>query len=1298
MLGLPEDATEAEVLDMADYLGHDAIVYDTPEGKKTLTVEEPGIDETKYMNVMPDTTGTRIPFVEPVQQQEARRMPSLRRTIDRLNKALEAGQMTPEQHSAAVQEERELDKIRQSDKPINPRARGARIIREKLLAAARRGDLTEGDVDFAEWFIMQNPALVNEVGISVKKGNEYQKNVAGFYNDIGKIINLIKKSGSDSTTVHEILHHMERMMPTEVQDAIRGAWVKKLYAAKKKAAKGKDEKLIKFFDLLTDHHFGSGNGNSKLKSAVEVMEMIKNGEVDISNYQFVNPSEFWAVNATSIMQNRYNFSDTVLNRLKNWLREFSQTVKGIFGLPSDAPIIKTLNSLMKSDGKFKSEVMLGEGSEFLNISPNASQEAKAALTELNANGLGSAPIEPGLIQRAKTAFRDAVDNPKLTVQSAKENVTRFLDKIETAAFSTDAALNNNIRRSINESTLSREDMIGALLEISLSQTVHSDAVASNLLQYGEIKYNEELHKWEAIQNDNSFLNLTKQISELAEKHNISPEEAQLIGHRAFEARRTKGLANFAAEMKAEARSLFNQANKARAAAAEANAAGDLELAAKLTAQFRKALKEAHNYHSKAPTIHLKPEQVKIGMELFNKFPELNKISDTWQGMRENTKNSLLESGLWTEAEADKMLSNIDYVPFYREEQLEKNKGPKEFLRGLNVQAKEKRLKGSTKAVNNVFDNMARWMQYAAIRSVRNRSALSLIDAAVDNGLAQEVKEKDRGKPNVVKVWRDGVEQFYEMADPLYIDAFTGLESVAIPAFKTASAISNMLRDTVVLNPLFTVAQIPQDAYSAMFTSGIKTRYALTIPVRAVKEFVLTLGKWSKSHNELRRFGAVGIKDFSSSVDRLNAEVAAGIKAPPGVMGKIKSVLNHIAMSGDNSIRQAVYEASLASGRSQAESIEKAFQIVNFRNKGSSKSLALMGQVVPFFNAYLAVQHVAYKTVTGRGISPEERAEALKILIATTGAVYVLSTLYAMINGDDEDYMNKPAAIRDRLLMIPGTGGLSIPLRKDWFLIPKVIAEHTYLLLADKGYEDARKFRDSMKSTVMTALLSPTPVPQIVKAPVEVALNHDFFQDRPLITARMKSLETERQYNNGTSELGKIFGKTGIMAPVNFDHFVKGYFGSLGGLVLTLTNQVLHSDPDVPRPSLSVREVLNSIPGTSGYISKPHESGLKNDFYVLLEECNKAANTMKDIENRTPKEIREAVKDKTMVLRAELAPEVNQMAEELTDIRKSIDFITNAPDSQFTGKEKQEQIRKLKDIEQKTLKQMNIKKLRKIAEL
>jgi hypothetical protein len=325
MLGLPEDATEAEVLDMADYLGHDAIVYDTPEGKKTLTVEEPGIDESQYLNVVPDTTGTNIPFTEPVQQQDVKRTPSLKRTIDRLNKALEAGQMTTEQHSQAVIDERELDKLRQGRKPVNPRARGARIIREKLLAAARRGELTEDEVDFAEWFVMQNPALVADVGIGIKQAKEGNRGVAGFYNPLARIITLIKKSGSDKTVVHEILHHMERMMPLEIRQAIHKAFTKNFKAALRAARKGKDENLKKYFELLDKYHFGAPGVGSESQNRAAI-EMLKNGEVDISNYQFVNPSEFWAVNATRIMQNRYNYSDTVINRLKNWLREFAQTI------------------------------------------------------------------------------------------------------------------------------------------------------------------------------------------------------------------------------------------------------------------------------------------------------------------------------------------------------------------------------------------------------------------------------------------------------------------------------------------------------------------------------------------------------------------------------------------------------------------------------------------------------------------------------------------------------------------------------------------------------------------------------------------------------------------------------------------------------------------------------------------------------------------------------------------------------------------------------------------------------------
>jgi hypothetical protein len=47
---------------------------------------------------------------------------------------------------------------------------------------------------------------------------------------------------------------------------------------------------------------------------------------------------------------------------------------------------------------------------------------------------------------------------------------------------------------------------------------------------------------------------------------------------------------------------------------------------------------------------------------------------------------------------------------------------------------------------------------------------------------------------------------------------------------------------------------------------------------------------------------------------------------------------------------------------------------------------------------------------------------------------------------------------------------------------------------------------------------------------------------------------------------------------------------------------------------------------------------------------------------------------------------------------SIDFITNAPEKQFTAAEKQQRINKLKEVEQKMLEKMNIKKLRKVAKL
>jgi ddrB-like ParB superfamily domain/Large polyvalent protein associated domain 38 len=873
------------------------------------------------------------------------------------------------------------------------------------------------------------------------------------------------------------------------------------------------------------------------------------------------------------------------------------------------------------------------------------QDALDTLTRMNRQVQG--PPE-NFKQKLQGYYRDFQKTPNKT-EAAKAAFNKFYDKFSTKVFATDSALNNNIRRAIEASGAAIPDKIKTLLHISQSQTVHADALGNRFLMDGNLVYEKDTYKWKSVKDKDNLIALANQLDTMAKKHGLTKEQAELIAHTAFEAKRLKSIQEY---------------NKT-------------------------AKKKDQKF------VHLTDQQIQDGLNLFKTMPELNKIVDIWNGMRNNAGKILVDSGLWSPEEADILLSNIDYVPFYREDQIELNQGPKEFISGLQVQAKERKMTGSQQPVHDVFDNMVRWTQYAVNRSIRNQSALSLIDASVASGLATKVPEPKRGM-NAVKVWRDGKLEHYDMVDPLFVEAFNGLESIAIPTVKYFSKIADVLRKSVVMYPLFSVSQVPQDAFAAIFSSGLKPQYALSIPARAVKEFVKTLMNTSTTFDELKKYGVVGVRDYSATAARMDAEVFAGIKAPPGLIGQIKQKLEHISMASDNAVRQAVYEAAMAQGLDKGQALEKAFEVINFRKRGSSKMLILAGQTIPFFNAYIAAQSVAVKTITGQGISPQERGDALKTLAATTGSVMALSLLYAMMNGDDEDYLKKSATIRDRLIMIPGTGGLSIPLRTDLFTIPKILTEHMYLLMTNNGTEDGRKFRDSMVSALGNALLSPTPVPQAVKPLLEVKVNYDFFQGKPLIGKWQEQLDTERQFNESTSELAKLLGKTGIVSPINADHLIRGMFGSVGGLFLLTTNQILHSDPNVPKPEMTFREIVTSLPGTSGFVSKEFESGYKKDFYTLRDEVDRATATFSDIKKRSPAEAKEFLSHPENKARIAMHRSIDRIAKDLATIRTSINQISNMPESRMSAAEKEEKIRKLHETEVRILKNINLKKLREQA--
>jgi hypothetical protein len=905
-----------------------------------------------------------------------------------------------------------------------------------------------------------------------------------------------------------------------------------------------------------------------------------------------------------------------------------------------------------------------------------------AISIVNSLGMGVKPPEPGFFKRTWNAINGAGENPSLSKEELKKTLTKFTDKIETSVFSTDAAFNNDLTRSVIKDINQQPEVLAMLLQASQSQIVNIDNVTSRALMIGSARHNKDMQKWEAIGTDEegkkltNFKDLGAKLEEISKKYNISVEEAEQIGHTYLIAKRLPGIIRRNAEL------------DAKITAEKATAKPD-----------RKQIEEWD-----ALKVYVSPKQeamIEPGLSLVKMMPELSDIVDIQQGIRKNITKPAVESGLWSQEYADAMLDNVDWVPFYRDEQLDAGGGPLQVIKGLQVKSKEFRLKGSDAAVANVFDNQFLWAQYLLSRAMRAQKARAMVDLAAKtkiNGepMAVKVTEEKRGM-NIVRVFRDGKQELWDMKDPMYVDAFMGIQNVANSMFPWAAKLAEILRNSVILYPLFSVAQVPQDAFAAMFTSGLKPQYALRIPFLAVKEFIKTLNKTSATHKALINFGVVGARTFNADAMRNDAEIYAGVRPPKGGWAKFKDNLEHISMAGDNAVRQAVYEAAQQQGVSKPEAIEKAFEIFNVRRRGTNKLINLAGSTIPFFYAYLAAQRVAYRTITGAGTSPTQRKAALETLAYTSASVFALSMLYAMMVADDEDYQEMPTAVRDRTLTIPGSGGVRIPLRPDFFLFPKIVAEHTYLMITDQGYQDGAKFRKAMLDGLANAVSSPTPLPQIVKPSLEVAINYSFFDSKPIVGTFEKQKETARQFNDSTSEFAKLIGSTGVMAPLNIDYLVRGYFGSFGGLALFMTN-FLNSDPDVPRPELSWKEAAAALPGTSGFLKRPQESALKNDFYTLRDAVEKAANTFNDIKTRSPEGIQAFLEDEKNAIRLGMAKGVDKINRHLSDIRRRMTIITNMPESQMPADEKAQNIRELRELEREILRSVNVKELREMAKI
>jgi len=965
----------------------------------------------------------------------------------------------------------------------------------------------------------------------------------------------------------------------------------------------------------------------------------------------------------------------IIAAVKNFLLR-----KGL--IKADTLSVKDLHDLVSRSlreslaGNLKGEAK--EGIQFAKKQP----EPNAHLNDLFKKAGGNESTkDPGL-------FHTAYNNIKEINKDKTSFLQKTLDKAETMFFSSDAAFNNRIVRSMEKDGLSWDTMKNVMYQISTSQALHREALAHQFIEHGGIEYNTTEHKYVVTDSPHSWKKMVESLDEAAKLNGIPLSEMQKYAGQALIARRYGTVdGEFGNGIVAKNKIVEDHTR-------------DLNV--------RNKQKDATEYYSaNHKFVHLSEEEIAAGLKLFKELKGMDKVVEQWNKTRENTLKVMVDSGLYNEMDAKILLDAIEYVPFYRVEQLENRAGPKDFSRGIVDLAKDKKFRGSEKEINNVFDNMERWVSYAIRKSVGNRAATDLVQAAMKH-IPDEVRKVDKVNParreNTTGVWVDGEVQHYEFDDPLFVHAFTGMEPIVIPALSTAAKFTNLLRKNIVLNPLFSIGQLSQDGFNAMITSGVKHPFA--IPLEVFKEFVKTLSGTSKAHEELTARGATGTKDWSSAVSRIEAEMKSNLLETSNYQ-RIKGKLENFSMASDNAVRQAIYNRTLLEtggkkvngrieGGDKALAVERAFEVINFRRSGASGSVNFLRQTVPFFGAYLQALNVTGKVLMGRGIGPSQKAEARKVLASTLFKVSIASLMYNMMISDDDGYKKLDPSVRDRRLIILGTDGLSLPLRSDLFtFISKILPEHIYQMNLDQGSEDGTKAAHALKMGLINAIASPNVMPQAIKPIFEVSLNKDFYTGRDIVGQGISERNTEDQYTPNTSELAKVLGSTGMMSPMKVDYILKAYFGYTAGLGLMAVDRVISASEDKSPPEKSFRDTIASIPGAAAFVS--HEFGNKDvtDFYELRELVNTAVNSYNFKKSYgTSEETKNFREENKEILQVQA--QVNNINRNLTTIRHQETKIMEAPNSEMSPEEKGVKIRELRLRKQKML--SNIEDLRKRAGL
>jgi hypothetical protein len=593
-------------------------------------------------------------------------------------------------------------------------------------------------------------------------------------------------------------------------------------------------------------------------------------------------------------------------------------------------------------------------------------------------------------------------------------------------------------------------------------------------------------------------------------------------------------------------------------------------------------------------------------------PEYEQHAQALQKYNHGLLDTATNYGLISKDTADHLKQKYpNYVPFDRvfsdaEQKLQKGNGA--GVASLSTQSVVQRIKGSGRQIQPPLESILSKTKDVVDQGERNLAAKQLIETGgtlPDNpfGLRELKPNETIGTRPTVSYLENGQKRTFETT-PEIAAAAKSLNKEQLGFLGQVFAVpTRILRlGATSLNPAFALANVAKDTVSAFINSEHSLRASPANP----KVFMMALkaagNHSSDAYKELVSQGAGGTSfDIARNaapmtVKRLRASKNLAthgvyVVTHPGEL--IRAAENTIGRSEEfNRAIQYFGNKDAALAKGATESNARVYAADAARNNTVNFSRAgdygrVLNTVLPYLNAGFQGSRTLLRNLKDRPVQTGAKLAIAGFMpVAATTAWNLSDPNRKRAYDSISDYEKQnniiiigPNAHQDA--QGRWTGVIKIPTSQEIANLNNVVRNGVEDLHGDKSFDFKAMVGDLIGTATSLNAQNPRQAvgqitPQAVKPFAETALNQNLFTGQQIVPDAQKNLNSEDQFNKGTSGTARVIGKVTGTSPLQIDNAIRTTTGGLGQNIVNATDTALNKVGVIPKSEVQGQGLFDSI--------------------------------------------------------------------------------------------------------------------------